>query len=222
MLSKKQTMLWILVILLDSFNKAICSSKLGKVMIRVLQDRFNTAEVINNATNILNRQLKRDELNNLRMIYENGKKAVLHQNQNYIEIEKEFTILTYKNVTGKLMSYNINGHTTLDDIKKELLYKGFDIFGPVIFNTSIKDKIDIDISHYILPSFKNSVGAEINQINLIDNDTYIFKDLLCNGIISEIKSQTLYITGLKHYSDELEHLQKLKRKQMPLIKKIIF
>ncbi len=223
MFNKKQLLLLgLLLILLDTINKAIHKSKLGKAMYRVLENRLDTAEKTFNPINILNKKLNYEEMNNLRLIYENGRKAEVYGNQHYIEIDKEFTILTYKNVTGKLMSYNINGQTMFEDIKKELLYNSFDIFGPVIFNTSINNKIDLEISSYIFPSFKNSEGIDINTINLTDNDTDIFYNLLCNGTISRIKSETLHIIGLKHYSDELMHLQMEKRKKMPLIKRLIF
>lgn len=179
----------------DKITKEVNDWKYG---LNILRIRLEEADCEAIDFELMPREVTQEEIMLLSKIRANGSIGTA------MHIPKYFTSITFKDVVGKLRTWEVDGHLSIDEIIDMLM--GNNCIKSEYFATSYVTHrhacIDIIINHFVLPDLYLDTGEIISELRLHPDDIDGFQSLINSGVIQQSKRINMSVKGTNYIVDE--------------------
>lgn len=179
----------------DKITKEVNDWKYG---LNILRIRLEEADCEAIDFELMQREVTQEEIMLLSKIRANGSIGTA------MHIPKYFTSITFKDVVGKLRTWEVDGHLSIDEVIDMLM--GNNGIKSEYFATSYVTHrhacIDIIINHFVLPDLYLDTGEIISEVRLHPDDIDGFQSLIHSGVIQQSKRINMSVKGTKYIVDE--------------------
>lgn len=179
----------------DKITKEVNDWRYG---LNILRIRLEEADCEAIDFELMPREVTQEEIMLLSKIRANGSIGTA------MHIPKYFTSITFKDVVGKLRTWEVDGHLSIDEVIDMLM--GNNGIKSEYFATSYVTHrhacIDIIINHFVLPDLYLDTGEIISELRLHPDDIDGFQSLINSGVIQQSKRINMSVKGTKYIVDE--------------------
>nr|WP_295684090.1 hypothetical protein [uncultured Lachnoclostridium sp.] len=181
----------------DKITKEVNDWKYG---LNILRIRLEEADCEAIDFELMPREVTQEEFMLLSKIRANGSIGTA------IHIPKYFTSITFKDVAGKLRTWEVDGHLSIDEVIEVLMdSSGINSeYFAISYVTHRHACIDIIINHFVLPDLYLDTGEIISEVRLHPDDIDGFQSLIHSGVIQQSKRINMSVKGTNCIVDEFD------------------